>query len=170
MENGLIEIKDVEIAGEKINGVDARELWTFLESKQEFAAWIKNRIKQYDFTQRVDFTSFDKIIKAQNTYKTTIEYHTTIDMAKELAMVERNEKGKQARQYFIDCERKLRIVVSQTPQLSEEEKLAEAYLIAQRVMAKKDEQIEVMKQEKKVMKPFAIESMKRADGGGTTLI
>lgn len=36
-----------------------------------------------------------------------IEYHLTLDMAKELSMVERNEKGKQARRYFIECEKNL---------------------------------------------------------------
>ena len=44
-------------------------------------------------------------MKANNA--TMIEYHITLDMAKELSMVERNEKGKQARKYFIECEKKL---------------------------------------------------------------
>ncbi len=37
-----------------------------------------------------------------------VEYHLTLDMAKELSMVERNKKGRQARRYFIECEKKLR--------------------------------------------------------------
>ena len=40
--------------------------------------------------------------------KSRVDYYLTLDMTKELAMVERNEKGKQARQYFIECERRLK--------------------------------------------------------------
>jgi anti-repressor protein len=86
--------------------VNARELHEFLGSKQEFSHWIKSRIKQYDFTEGIDFTGFDNFIKAENVHKTLKEYHITIDMAKELSMVERNEKGKMARLYFLECERK----------------------------------------------------------------
>ena len=87
--------------------VNARDLWKFLESKQEFSNWMKNRIEQYGFVQDVDFTSFDKSIKTSNGGGAKVkEYHVTIGMAKELAMVEKNDKGKEARLYFIACEKK----------------------------------------------------------------
>lgn len=70
----------------QVNEVNARELHDFLGSKQEFANWIKNRIEQYGFVEGQDFT-VDKFINGR---ATQIDYHLTIDMAKELAMVERN--------------------------------------------------------------------------------
>ena len=51
-----------------------------------------------------DFTTVSKNLENGGR---SIEYHTTLDMAKELSMVERTEKGKQARKYFIECEKKL---------------------------------------------------------------
>lgn len=84
--------------------VSARELHQFLESKQEFANWIKGRIEKYGLVENQDYVRFDNFIKTGGILK---EYALTIDAAKELAMVEGNEKGKQARQYFIECERKL---------------------------------------------------------------
>ena len=60
---------------------------------------------EYGFVENQDFVRFHKKMKANNA--TMIEYHITLDMAKELSMVERNEKGKQARKYFIECEKKL---------------------------------------------------------------
>lgn len=81
--------------------VSARELYAFLESKQDFSTWIKNRIEKYGFLEDTDFT-LHKFMEGK-VWKH--EYALTIDCAKEIAMVEGNEKGKQARQYFIECEK-----------------------------------------------------------------
>lgn len=97
-------IKITETNGRK--AVSARELHYFLESKQEFASWIKNRITKYDLIENEDFVRFDNIIKT--TGGKTIEYALTLDAAKELSMVEGNAKGKQARKYFIEAEKELR--------------------------------------------------------------
>lgn len=86
----------------------ARDLHEFLGSKQDFSDWIKKRIAKYGFTENQDYTSFHKIMERENGSTTRIEYAITIDMAKELSMVEGNAKGKQARQYFIACEKKLK--------------------------------------------------------------
>lgn len=92
--------------------VSARELHEFLESKQEFANWIKNRIDKYGFVENQDFEVFDNFINNPNGGRPLKEYALTLDTAKELAMVEGNEKGRQARRYFIECEKKLREVIS----------------------------------------------------------
>ena len=73
--------------------VNARDLYIHLESKQDFSDWIRNRIKQYDFVDDQDFVTNHKKVGRQ----TLKEYHISIDMAKELSMVERNDKGKEAR-------------------------------------------------------------------------
>lgn len=84
--------------------MNARELHAFLESKQDFATWIKNRIEQYGFIENQDFVRFHKKMEANNA--TLIDYHIALDMAKELSMVERTPKGKEARLYFIECEKR----------------------------------------------------------------
>lgn len=97
--------------------VNARDLHVFLESKQQFSDWIKGRIDQFDFEEGVDFEVFDydyqgnllhKNMKSDNQRVSKTEYAISIGMAKELSMVERNAKGKQARRYFIACEEKLK--------------------------------------------------------------
>ena len=100
--NELIKIRKSDVGKET---VDARELHRFLESKQEFSKWIKDRIEKYDFVQGADFIKFDKLVNSDSKPRT--EYALLLDMAKELSMVERSEKGKQARQYFIDRDKKL---------------------------------------------------------------
>lgn len=84
--------------------VNARALHAFLGSKRDFSTWIKDRIKSYDFTEGIDYVSFPEIVEREIGATTRIEYALTIGMAKELSMVEGNEKGKQARKYFIACE------------------------------------------------------------------
>ena len=101
----LIPLHSQTIDGNAVETVNAKELHEFLEVRSKFADWIKNRIEQYDFVENQDFTTVSKNLEKGGR---SIDYYITLDMAKELAMVERNEKGKQARQYFIECERKLR--------------------------------------------------------------
>ncbi|WP_019221336.1 antA/AntB antirepressor family protein [Bartonella senegalensis] len=105
--NTLIKITEQIIDQEIIQTVNARELHTFLEIGRDFTTWIKNRIKTYKFVHTKDYIlTFPKTGERQNVSMT--EYYLTLDMAKELSMVERNEKGRQARRYFIECEKKLK--------------------------------------------------------------
>ena len=105
----LIPLQLQTIDGNAVETVSARELHSFLESRQDFSTWIKNRISEYDFVEHQDFiTAPQKYGTANGGYATRNEYYVTLDMAKELSMVERNEKGKQARKYFIECEKKLK--------------------------------------------------------------
>ena len=85
-----------------IETVNARDLHEFLEVKSKFADWFKNRVSEFGFIENSDFVSVSKILESGGR---SIEYHISIDMAKELSMLERNDKGKQARLYFIECER-----------------------------------------------------------------
>lgn len=87
--------------------VSARELHQFLESNQQFANWIRNRIEKYEFVENQDFEVFNNFIKNPNGGRPTTEYALTLNMAKELCMIENNERGREARKYFIACEQKL---------------------------------------------------------------
>lgn len=112
------------IAGQSVNAVNARDLHGFLEVGRNFAAWITDRITTFGFQEHRDFEVFsDSGEKSMG--RPSKDYLLTLDMAKELCMVERNEKGKQARAYFIDCEKKL-VLTYQAPKnpfldMSEEE-------------------------------------------------
>jgi anti-repressor protein len=104
----IIAITKQNIGNQEINSVNARDLWEYLDSQREFATWIKSRIEKFEFQEGIDFCRFDKIVKTGgiNVAKPLKEYIITIDMAKELAMVENNDKGRQARRYFIEVEKK----------------------------------------------------------------
>lgn len=105
--NSIISIKDRTINGVTVQTVNARDLHVYLESGWKFSDWIKERIGAYGFIDGRDYVCQE--IRTQYNQVDRIDFHISIDMAKELAMVERNEKGKQARQYFIECERKLKL-------------------------------------------------------------
>lgn len=81
--------------------VNARELHEALEIKTQFNKWIERMI-EYGFTEGIDFWSF--LSKTQNGGRPSVEYNLTISMAKEVAMLQRNEKGKEVRNYFIQVE------------------------------------------------------------------
>lgn len=104
--NQIIKIDIIEVAGEPVQTCNARELHAFLEVKRDFSTWIKSRIEAYSFAEGVDYVKIagktdSPVLGSQE----RIDYFVTLAMAKELAMVERNRKGKEARKYFIECER-----------------------------------------------------------------
>lgn len=152
-----ITITNNTINEESVQTVNARELHAFLESKQDFSTWIKKRIMTYAFLDGKDFIRFHKKMEANNAI--AVEYYLTLDMAKELAMVERNKKGKQARVYFIECERRAKQVT--TPQIDYASPQAMIgflnYLQGQ--INQKDTLIEELKP-----KAIAFESLLRSDG------
>lgn len=101
MEN-LIKVS-VNESNEQI--VSGRELYEFLEVKTRYNDWIERKIKKYEFIENIDFiTITQKRVTAQCNEITYNEHILKLSMAKELAMLENNDKGKQARLYFIKCE------------------------------------------------------------------
>lgn len=100
--SNLITVFNGQIATQSVQLCNARELHTFLEVKNRFNDWINDRISDYGFIQDEDYI----IVHERTNGRPRKEYHITLDMGKELAMVERNEKGRQIRKYFIECERR----------------------------------------------------------------
>lgn len=84
--------------------VSARELHEFLEIDSNFTTWFK-RMCEYGFEKEKDFIPF---LEESNGGRPSTDYQLTIEMAKEISMIQRSAKGKQARQYFIKCEIDLR--------------------------------------------------------------
>ncbi len=108
----LIPVTLGNLNGQMTQLVDARLLHSFLEVGRDFSNWIKGRIQDYGFIEQEDYIS-DRF--SPNSAKTSplggrpnVDYFLTLDMAKELAMIERTPRGRQARRYFIECERQLR--------------------------------------------------------------
>jgi anti-repressor protein len=88
------------------NKVDGRELHEFLQIGTAYKDWFP-RMVEYGFVEGVDFCS--KMSKTSpNGGRPSINHDMTIGMAKEICMIQRNERGKQARLYFIECERRLK--------------------------------------------------------------
>ncbi len=108
MKAELIKTTGITLNGDKITAVNARDLWKFLESKQDFSTWIKRRIEKYEFIEGQDYLLHKFVEQLPSGAKHCIEYLISLDMAKELAMVENNERGRQARQYFIEVEKRYR--------------------------------------------------------------
>ncbi|MEO5364472.1 MAG: antA/AntB antirepressor family protein [Magnetococcus sp. DMHC-8] len=120
----LIAISMARIGGEAIQTVNARDLHAFLNVGKFFANWITDRIEQGGFVDGMDYITNDFLPDlAKNESNTgrgrpTKDYFLSLDTAKHLAMMERNERGKQARQYFIDCEKRLKAVPQMTAMVS----------------------------------------------------
>lgn len=88
--------------------VSARELHEFLEVKTAFKDWLP-RMCEYGFTEGTDFAKLPAQKRATNNPKNPwtkiTDYVLSLDMAKELCMIQRTERGKQARQYFLEVEK-----------------------------------------------------------------
>ncbi len=81
--------------------VSARDLHDGLEIKSKYADWFKN-ISAYGFNENVDYFTVSKNLENGGR---TIEHIVSVDMAKQICMLQRSEKGRQYRQYFIDLEK-----------------------------------------------------------------
>ncbi|WP_096978838.1 antA/AntB antirepressor family protein [Escherichia coli] len=106
----LIPIFNGTISNETHLLCNARDLHAYLGVGKVFAAWITSRITEYEFIENQDYILLSKTGKQSSGVRgghNRKDYHLTLDTAKELAMVERNEKGRQIRRYFIECEKKL---------------------------------------------------------------
>ena len=104
----LIPIRAETYQGVVKQTVNARDLHAFMEVRRDFSNWIKARIEQYGFVKDEDFIMLylAKTGEIKERGKANaIEYRLTLDMAKELSMVEKTRKGQEARRYFLKCEK-----------------------------------------------------------------
>lgn len=111
----LVKIIQSDFNGESINAVNARDLHEFLEVQTRFDKWFDRRVTEYGFIRDSDFCP---IVAESSGGRPAVEYHLTLDTAKEISMVERNEKGRQARKYFIEMEKRARREIIEAPKLS----------------------------------------------------
>lgn len=132
MTSQLIPVFNGTIANETALLCNARDLHAFLGVKKVFAAWITNRISEYKFIENKDYILLSNLGKQTSGRggHNRKDYHLTLDTAKELAMVERNEKGRQIRRYFIECEKKLRSM-QPAQQFTDEEIILLCYMQVQ---------------------------------------
>ena len=130
-------IKIIEREGRQL--VSGRELHEFLEIGTKYKDWFP-RMVEYGFEEEVDFIKVAQK-RATNNLKnpvtTVIDHAISIDMAKEISMIQRTEKGKIARQYFINCEKKLKEVKKLSPM-----ELMELQFIALKEQKEKIAQVE----------------------------
>lgn len=106
--NELIKITTNE-SGNQV--VSARELHKFLEIETRFNDWI-SRMMGYGFVENVDYQVLLKNEYNLSGGRPSTDYALTLDTAKEISMIQRSEKGKQARQYFIECEKRLKEIIN----------------------------------------------------------
>lgn len=126
-----MELTTIEFKGEDIT-LSARELHEFLEVKTAYKDWFP-RMCEYGFTEGIDFSS---ILSESTGGRPSVNHQITIDMAKQICMIQRNEKGKMARTYFIELEKKWN-----TPELI----MARALQMAGDTIEEQSQQIKILK-------------------------
>ncbi len=102
----VISVQPQIISGTTSLTVNARELHSHIDPKQQFPEWIGNSIKNYRFEEGEDF--FIQLGKKPNSCRSYNEFILTIDMAKELCILECTDKAKEVRRYLIQYERELK--------------------------------------------------------------
>lgn len=98
------ELLKVEVNEQQEPCISGRELHEFLEVETPYHIWFP-RMVGYGFDEDIDFSTFEQKCSKPQGGRPSTDHIIKLDMAKELAMIQRSEKGKQARQYFIEVEK-----------------------------------------------------------------
>lgn len=108
--------------------VNARELHAFLGVGRDFSNWMKDRIDKFGFAENQDYEVFANFGDNPQGGRPQKEYALSIDMAKELSMVENNERGRQARRYFIECEKQAKQLTRASYQIEDPVERAQKWI------------------------------------------
>ncbi|WP_375678583.1 MULTISPECIES: antA/AntB antirepressor family protein [unclassified Bartonella] len=155
----LIDIHQTSIDGDIVQTVNARELHAFLEIGKDFSNWITDRIKKYNLSENQDFVCSPILASKGRGGHNRKDYHLTLSVAKELSMLENNKKGREARLYFIECERQLKQVTTPQVDYSKPEALLGVLNHLQSQIKQKDHVIAEL-----APKAEALDGLKRSDG------
>ncbi|WP_375646202.1 antA/AntB antirepressor family protein [Bartonella sp. CM87QHHN] len=155
----LIDIHQTTINGDIVQTVNARELHAFLEIGKDFSNWITDRIKKYNLLENQDFVCSPNLASKGRGGHNRKDYHLTLSVAKELSMLENNKKGREARLYFIKCERLLKQVTTPQVDYSKPEALLGVLNHLQSQIEQKDNTIAEL-----TPKAKALDGLKRSDG------
>ncbi|HEQ3562094.1 phage antirepressor KilAC domain-containing protein [Enterococcus faecalis] len=132
----LIKVTTNENGEQLVNG---RELYEFLGVKDNYTDWFKRMIK-YGFDENVDFISFSEKSDKPFGGRPQVNHYVKLDMAKEISMLQRTERGKQARRYFIQLEK-----FWNSPEM-----------VTKRALEFQQKKIEVLQLENESLKPKAL--------------
>lgn len=155
MENTIITLEQLV---RKENGellVSGRLLHKYLGVKRDFSNWMKQMI-EYGFLENNDYFEFSPNL-AKNTGKgrPKKEYALKMDMAKEICMVQRTEKGREARRYFIDCEKRLRAQEIESYKLEDPIERAKRWIVEQEERRRLQQHNQMLLAENQEMQPKA---------------
>ena len=111
LNNQIRELIPIEVHNGQ-HAINARHLYVWLGVRKDFSNWIKMQIKRCDLMENADYQSFAQKGEREVGGTTRIEYALSLNAAKEISMMSQTEKGKEARRYFIECEK----IATQKPQ------------------------------------------------------
>lgn len=140
--------------------VSGRELHKFLEVKTAYKDWFP-RMTEYGFTEGQDFSSF---LSESTGGRPSTDHAMTLNMAKEVSMIQRTDRGKQARQYFIEAEKKLRTQPQPNPYADQ---IPKTYADALRAHAQAIEARDAMESYARELEPKADAYTRFIDADGT---
>lgn len=103
-------ITDKPVGGHLFKTVDGREVHRFLGARKDYSNWIKDRIAKFGFIENVDYAVFTNFGENPAGGRPATEYFLTIGMGKELGMVDRTERGRAIRKYFLSIEEGAQLV------------------------------------------------------------
>ncbi|HEM5942341.1 TPA: phage antirepressor KilAC domain-containing protein [Streptococcus suis] len=129
------EIINVNVNDNQEPVVSGRQLHEALEVKTPYSMWF-DRMVEYGFTENQDFLLNNFVKQTGRGGHNKVDHIIKLDMAKEIAMIQRSDRGKQVRQYFIQVEKDFN---------SPEKIMARALLLADKKVHQLEAQIEADK-------------------------